>query len=331
LIQLFKNNHAQAILATLAFLAGMALLVFQVSAESAEHIMYPAGQWLKKAKDAFFYGKNHGEALVSSCLIIVQALYFGYIMCRHDILHKNTYLPAVFFGLFNMLFPEQLKLTSQLAGNGFMVLAIGNIFSIQGKEKALPGIMNAGMFMGLAVLFIPQMLVFIPLFLVALFLFKPLRSVDFFQFLTGVLLPVYLLGMLLFFLGYEVDTAAYFKQNIFDTHFDVLTGDNSFILFFLGFLALILLMVFVRLQQNFYKNTVKMRKYQQFMLAYFFFSVLSLIFSPQPFQQNFTFVAAPLGVFLSYYFLSGKKRWAKEAVFLLLLLGGVICNQLNIF
>lgn len=251
-------------------------------------------------------------------LILVEAIMAAVLTQKYQLLYKATWLPLFFFGMVSFLFPVQLAMLPSHLATLFILLSINSLFQAQGKEHTLPELFSAGFFLGIAGLFQNQSLLFIPTLFIGIFSFKPSRVLDYLQFLTGVIMPLYFYGVLAFLQPALPGLIQHDLKPMISMEWRPM-GEELSALLVLGFTLVFLLFVFIRLQQNFFRNTVKVRKYQQFMLVYFLNAAFLVAFSPQPLNQNIPFLAGPMSVYLTYYFLPDKRKYLKEFMFILML------------
>ncbi|MHB1276970.1 MAG: DUF6427 family protein [Bacteroidia bacterium] len=319
MIRFLKNNQFPTLLLVLGLLLGLGFLLYGI-----DPIVIPLTeptpftQWTQQSLERFFGGTRTAVFTVALLLIVVQSLLFGLLAERHQLLYKNTWLPVLFFGLFNMVFPEQLALHPELLANTFLVLAVIAIFQTQGKEKAMPALINAGILGGIAFLFAPGTFLIIPVFIVGIMFFKPLTGLDIFQYLTGYVLVLFFSTTLVYLTGREELVLFYINSTWISTG----TGQvwrEPYFMGFMGLLVVILIPTFFLLQQNFFRNTVRVRKLQQYLLVYLFFTLLFAFFGIQSIKNAMSILALPLSVFLTYFFLSDKRKWIRETVFILFL------------
>ena len=76
-------------------------------------------------------------------------------------------------------------------------------------------------------------------------------------------------------------------------------------------------LAFLKIRGNFYKNAAKTRNYQQLILFFLIISLLMIIFTPSPILYRFSILCIPLAVIIAYYFLTIKKEWIAESLFVL--------------
>lgn len=319
MIRYLKNNQLGSLLFILGFLGAWGALLINLSgvSETQEKIA-PFALWMQQGLVELFGETSQGPAAVALLLILLQSILFGALAERNQLLYKNTWLPILFFALFNLVFPAQLNLSAELMANTFLVLAVMAMFQSQGKEFALPALMNAGILCGLAFLFAPSTFLFIPVFMLGILLFKQVRVLDFLQYLTGYMLVIFLTITVLYMLNMETVVFDYWAINFLHP------GDGSIWQepYFLGF-SLFILVILVpslfRVQQNFYKNTVRVRKLQQFILVYFLFAMLYILLGAQSAKTAMGILALPLSVYFTYHYLPEKRKFIKDLSFFLLL------------
>lgn len=324
MIRLLKNNQFGTLLLVLGLLLGIGLLLHGIDPETVP-LSKPAPLtiWTQEKLIVLFGGSTTIIFIMALLLIILQSMLFGFLAERHQLLYKNTWLPVLFFGLFNMLFPEQLALHPELLANTFLVLAVMAMFQAQGKEKAMPALINAGILGGIAFLFAPSTFLIIPVFILGIMFFKPLTGLDIFQYLTGYILVPFFGATLMYLLDKE--EIVLFYQNI--TYLSPGNGEiwrEPYFSGIMGLLILILVPTFFLLQQNFFRNTVRVRKLQQYLLVYLVFALLFGFLGTQSVKNAMSILALPLSVFLTYFFLSDKRKWIRETAFFLFLIAIVL-------
>ena len=67
---------------------------------------------------------------------------------------------------------------------------------------------------------------------------------------------------------------------------------------------------------NFFRNIIRTRNYQQVLLGLLFVSLLPWVIFGSVRHEVMLFIAVPLAVFLGYYFLAAKRLWLMELVFI---------------
>ncbi len=94
--------------------------------------------------------------------------------------------------------------------------------------------------------------------------------------------------------------------------------------------AVILILCFFKLQQNFFRSYVQVRKSFQLLFIVFLIAAISF-YTEAGFQLNhFLLCAVPVAVFFSYYFLYATRKWFYELLYGLLLIS-IVYFQFNTF
>lgn len=319
MIRYLKNNQLGSLLFILGFIIAWGLLLINLSdVAGVQQGVAPFSLWMQEGLVELFDASSIWPSVFVLIIILFQSILFGSLAERNQLLYKNTWLPILFFALFNMVFQAQLNLSAELLANTFLVLAVMSMFQAQGKEYALPALINAGMLCGMAFLFAPSTFLFIPVFLFGIMLFKQVRTLDFLQYLTGYGLVLFLAITVLYLLNMEAVVGEYWTINFLHP------GDGSiwrepYFIGFSAFLLLILIPTLFRVQQNFYKNTVRVRKLQQFIFVYFVFAIIYSLLGAQSAKTAMGILALPLSVYFTYHYLPEKRKFLKDVSFFLLL------------
>ncbi|TNE79038.1 MAG: hypothetical protein EP332_12295 [Bacteroidetes bacterium] len=303
---------SSAVIAVVLLLVAFLVFTFMGQSQVAEPYYLQDQWWINFASTGVW------AKVASFVLILLEAVFAAVLTQKYQLLYKATWLPLFFYGMVCLLFPVQLNILPSHLAMLFLLLSINSLFQAQGKEKTLPELFSAGFFLGMAGLFQNQSLLFVPTLIIGIFSFKPSRIIDYLQFLIGVLMPLYFYGILAFMQPSLPGLIQEDLKPLISMEWRPM-GDELNALMILGFTLVFLLFVFIRLQQNFFRNTVKVRKYQQFMLVYFLNAAFLVAFSPQPLYQNIPFLAGPMSVYLTYYFLPDKRKVLKEFIFILML------------
>lgn len=251
------------------------------------------------------------SVLTASILIYIQALLINYIGSQHNLLHKNSMLPGLFFILLNSIYKEQLYLSPQIISNTFFIWLIYRICFLYEFHKPLLLVFDCGFLLGLAALFNYDMAIYLPFILLAIVTITSFNLRYFFVAILGMLVPLYFLGVIF----YLADNFLVFKTSIVDsltkTYFNTI-GFN-YIQNLPWFLIIpILLLSLLRIQANYYKNKVKTRRLQLMLIILMAFSILLLFAENAFFGYAVCYIAIPISYFLGNYFLSDKRMVYRE-------------------
>lgn len=95
-----------------------------------------------------------------------------------------------------------------------------------------------------------------------------------------------------------------------------------------GVLIFILLLSWLRLRANYYKNIIRVRTYQQILFFAFLLGIFSIYLSRDLAYIHFVIFAIPLSLWFSYFFVSQKKRLFLTECLLWVLIGSIIWNHI---
>lgn len=84
-------------------------------------------------------------------------------------------------------------------------------------------------------------------------------------------------------------------------------------------ISLLFIITMLRLRNNFYKNDIKTRNYQQVIIVFIINAIACALLTKENMLYKLSIIIIPLSVIVSNYFLSIKKGWWAEILFLILL------------
>jgi hypothetical protein len=268
------------------------------------------------------------NVLLACVIVFAQALLLNHLVNHYNLLGKPTFLPALMYVTVSGLFTSFLVLSPPLIGNFLLIWMLFKLFSFYKSNDAKSSAYDLGMIVAVgSVIYLP----FIYLFLVvwiALIIFRPLNWREVLAGIVGY-------ATVFFFL------AVYYYMNDSLSQFYSIwlplgtKFPDSINIHYLSYVVLIPVIVilslcFIKLQQNFFKSYVQIRKSFQLLFVVFLVAGLSF-YVKTPFNLNhFLLCAVPCSVFFSYYFLYAKNKWFYESLYLLLLIS-IIYFQFNTF
>lgn len=276
--------------------------------------------------------KNSRIALVVISLfsIVLQAFFLTHVINKQGVLRDTSHLPALLYVVLMSCFPEQLSFNPLLFANFFIIVFLNSIFNFYRSDTAVFEVFNAGMFIGIASLFYWPCLFLFPLTMAALFVLRPFNIREWVVSFIGIGLPFLFLGGILFWLDLlSINSIKSLLEPLYKVQFS--TAYNGTYIILTAILALILiasLWRFSRDLNNFSK--LRARKFLAIIVWFFLFAALSYLIASKNSMIGLSFLAIPLSVIISNYFLSLKNQLFAEIIFLLLLVA-VIYNQVLFF
>lgn len=254
-----------------------------------------------------------------SALILSQALHLNFILNRHEVVFKASWLPALMYIIIGSVLPPFQWFHPMLFVNSLLIFAIDKIFYLYKNNQPLSLDFDIGLIIGLASLFYLPIIIFIFFFGSALILLRPFSWRDWITGIFGILLPLFF-TFCYFFLTNHI-MLLYEKI--------VLSGINRPVgltdIFQKEYVFSIILILFIvgsaiaKQQANFYKNVTKTRLNHLVILLFAITGIVTSLFTDTPMIYRFYILTIPLSIWGGYYFLSMKKLWLAELIMLLLI------------
>lgn len=301
-------------------LTSPATTVFAFS-EPVSRLLISPGAFINPASTAY-------NVLLASICVFVQALLLNHLVNHYNLLGKPTFLPALMYITVSGLFTSFLVLSPPLLCNFLLIWMLFKLFSFYKSQDAKSSAYDLGMMVAVgSVIYLPFIYLFLALW-IAMILFRPLNWREIVACILGYVTIFFFLAV--YYYLYDDLNRFYYIWLPLGTKFP-----DSINIHYLSYLVLIpviviLALCFVKLQQNFFKSYVQVRK--SFQLLFIIFLIAGLSFYVKtPFSlSHFILCAVPCAVFFSYYFLYAKSKWFYESLYLLLLIS-IIYFQFNTF
>jgi hypothetical protein len=276
--------------------------------------------------------KNSRETLmiVSVVLVVIQAFFLNEVINRQNVLKEPSHLPALMYVVLMSCFPEQLTFNPLLIANFFIIIFLNSLFNFYKSEEIAFDAFDAGLFLGIATLFYWPSIFLLPLIWSALIVLRTFVWREWVASFIGILLPFIYFCVLLYWydqlsINSIVSVLAPFYSVQFSTEFNA-----TYIILFI-ILAGISIASLIKFSQDL--NTyakLRTRKFLALFVWFFLFAALSYLVSSKKTMISVSFLAIPLSVIISNYFLSLKKQLLAEVIFLVLL-AAVVYNQIQYF
>lgn len=258
-------------------------------------------------------------ALTGFLLVTSQAIHFNYLLNKHDILYKQSWLPALLYVILGGLIPAFLGFHPVLFVNSVFILALERIISLYKNPSPLSLAFDSALLFSIAALFYLPCAVFFVFYGIAMLILRPFNWREAVAGMLGLIIP-FLFALLYYFMNDQLDT---FTDRLFHTgiatDFTLAHLSAGPFLYSAVFVILLLVMSVIRLQGNYYKNVTKARLVQQMMLMFIPFGLFTVVISRDTDMWRYMILLIPFSMYLGYYFLSAGKKILAELVFILLL------------
>ncbi|AMR30482.1 beta-carotene 15,15'-monooxygenase [Mucilaginibacter sp. PAMC 26640] len=265
---------------------------------------------------------------LAGVLVLGQAVLLNYLVNHHNLLGKPSFLPALMYVTLTALFAPFMVLSAPLICNFLLIWMLFKLLSFYKSEDAKSIAYDLGMIVALgSLIYFPFIYLFLAIW-VALIIFKPFNWREWISGVLGYLTVFFFLAVFYYLNGrfagfYEIwaPLGSKFPNRIHIEYLDYLV---------LIPVIVIIALYFVKLQQNFYKSYVHVRKSFQLLFIMFLIAGLSFYVRAEFNLNHFLLCAVPAAVFFSYYFINATTKWFYESLYLLLLIS-IIYFQFNTF
>jgi hypothetical protein len=241
-------------------------------------------------------------------IVCAEAIYLNLMLNRHEVIYKNTFVPALIFTLFISLTPVFMQFHPIHIVNLLLIRVFDRLFTLFKSEQPVSALFDSGFLSGLAaLLFFPSAMMLI-LLMTALVALRPFRLKEWLIMIIGFMLPFFFSSVYFFWIhalpAFWADYLGHFR-NIHSSLSIVLNTPLKITFVFIG---LLLLFSFIKLRANYRKNIIRMRTYQQIFFIFLVIAGGSLLMLKNIHLIDFLHMLIPITVFCSYYFVSSKKR-----------------------
>jgi hypothetical protein len=278
--------------------------------------------------DTFLRANPRFSVGMGFLLAMGEAFLLNYIIYQHHILTKKSWLPALMFVALSACTPGLLWLNPQLIAGLFLLGALHLLLATYRTDKAFGAVFNSGILIGIAALFYLPSIVFLLFALLAIILLRPFIWREWIILILGsTVAPIYA-GVYYFW----NDKLREMTQKII---FDPIAHRDFFLklpveYYFLT--AMTVLMLFVsagRFLSGAGTSTLKTKKGISVMVWFLVFSLLAVLPAQNNAVAGITFAIYPISLFASNYFLTARRLWLAETIFLLFVLSIIMSYVLT--
>jgi hypothetical protein len=265
---------------------------------------------------------------LAGILVFIQALLLNYIVNFYNLLSKPSFLPALMYVTVASLFTPFLTLSPPLICNFLVIWMLYKVLAFYKSTDVKANAYDLGMIVAVGSIFYLPFIYFFLIIWIALLIFRPFDWRDWAAAVMGY-------ATIFFFLA----VSYYLTDHIHDfikiwdplgTRFPVKFNINYYNYLLLIPVILILVLCFFKLQGNFFKSYILVRKTFQLLFCAFIIAGVAFYVKADFRLNHFLLCAVPATIFFSYYFLYAAKRWFYETLYFLLFIG-IIYFQFNTF
>lgn len=253
-----------------------------------------------------------GFGLVAFALLFLEALLVNSILNRFRILPGNSYFPAFCFLLFSSFFAEWNVFSAPLVACLILLAFLAQLFQLYATDQSRSKSFSLGFLGGLAALIYLPAFGLVLLIWITLLLSRPFRLAEWILALAGMICPCYFLATILFLTGRLGLLSAIPLPTLSYPHL------TTAYWLLAGMILLIWWFLFgsIRLQQDYMKLMIHIRKSWQILLAFVCLGV-ALPFLAGAFSFSGWLIAfLPMSAFIALGFWHIRKTWLALAVHL---------------
>jgi hypothetical protein len=321
-----KNVYSAILIPIVAFLFWMEPLKVPVTlVVSPGEGMMPLYTFVVK----FFTGSSIWPVLTGFVLVLLNALIISLLSYEFQFLQHRTFLPGILYVSTISSFPSLQTFHPVYPATLFVLISVYYIFSTYHRKKEISSTFNASFFLSIGALFYLPVITLLPLIWICIFV---LQKSDNWRLLVipliGIALPWLLLWSFLFVSGSD--------QAFITSIFQGMKSVNNQFISNLGFL---IITAFIFLLSAFGSisliNSVSIRKMstrKYFIILYWMLglSIPSVFLLPSTGLGIIAISTIPVSFLMSHFFMSGKRGFWKEFLFLLFALA-LVAGHLLLF
>ena len=246
-------------------------------------------------------------------LISGEAIYLNLMLNRHEVLYKNTFIPALVFSILVSCMPGLMQFHPVHFINIILLLIIDRAFALFKNEFPVSALFDCGFLAGIAALIYFPAIILIPLLLTTLLVLRSFSIKEWMITFIGIILPYFFVSVYMF---WNHNIVGFWKKYI--DSFSKLNSQIDFennlkVNVLAAYILIILFFSLLKLRINFRKNVIRTRNNQFIFFILLIFSVGWLMLAEKIEIVHFAFLVIPVTVFCSYLFVSAKKKvWVYE-------------------
>ena len=324
MIRFFKSPQPVA----LFFIPALILIFWIQSASSMSPLIEPSGMILWNfIATIFSHFPNWINFIFEVVLVSFSAIYLNIICNKHEVLYKNSYLPALVYALFISAHPAFISFHPIHFVNLILLRVLDKSFSLIKSGNITSAIFDSSFLAGLAALIYFPAVIIIPIMIISITIIRPFNIREWLILIIGFLLPFFFISVWMFW----TNNLMFFLKNYSDRfkevqpHLSVVS--NPKLLLLICIFGLWLAIGLLKLRINYFKNVIRTRIVQQILFLFLLFISISFLLQREITIIHFSFLVIPVSVFCAYYLLATKKRiWLVE-IFLWILIATIAANH----
>ena len=264
----------------------------------------------------------------ASIMIFIQAVLVNYLVNHFNLLGKSSFLPALLYITLSALFVPFLMLSPALICNFLLIWMLFKLLDLYKGESSKSISYDLGMIVAIGtMIYLPFIYMFLIIW-ISLIIFRPFDWREWIACVIGFITIFFFLAVFYYINDKLGDFFDIWRPlgTKFQVHFSI----NYYNYLVLIPVIVVLVLGTFKLQQNFFKSYVHIRKSFQLLFFVFLIAAFSFYIRNGFHPDHFLLCAVPVSIFCAYYFLYAGVRWFYESLYILLL-ASIIYFQFNTF
>jgi hypothetical protein len=268
------------------------------------------------------------SVLLAAGVVLIQSVLVNYLINHYNLLGRPSFLPSLMYVVLSGLFTPFLVLSAPLLCNFVIIWMLFKLLDLYKTEESKSLGFDLGMLVATGSLIYLPFTYLMAAVWFALVIFRPFDWREWMATLIGYITVFFFVGVIY----YLSDRLPYFYQiwQPMGSTFKAPQVLDKYDLILLIPVVVIVFFGLFKLQENFFKSYVLIRKAFQLLFLIALIAAVSFYVRPEFGLSHFLLCVVPIAIFFAYYFLYAGKRWVYETLFILLM-ASIIYFQFNNF
>jgi len=270
-----------------------------------------------------------GRQIIALILLFFQAAFFAILLINNKAYADNTYVPGLIYALLCFVSFDFLQVSPELLGSTVLLLALNSLFKeIEFRVERQGTILNVGLFIGLASVFVFTYSIFLVAVFVILIAFTRIGLRKSLLLLFGFFLPHVVIGIYYF---YNDALPAYWSnfylENFLHSDTNLISGKSLFILGLIPVVYFVFSLFMMTREARFTKYQSQLF---QVMFLWIVFCLVQIFLTRQLTPHSLIIMIPSLAYFFSHYLLLIRRKWLAESMLWILIIGVISTNLLAV-
>jgi hypothetical protein len=285
----------------------------------------PFSAWVFKWLDALFGRSLTARHILALVFILFQASFFGILLINNRAYSENTYVPSLIFGLLAFFSFDMLAFSPELLASTALLFALNCLFKeIEFKAQRDEVILNLGIYLGVASLFVFSYLIFLVGSLVILMLFTRITVRKGLLMMAGFALPHAIVFSFYFFWDNQgALVQQFYIPNLTLESWKIVGLKSILVLGSVPIAYFVISLFMVNREAHFTKYQSQLL---QVMFLWLLVALVEVVFTRVRTPHSFYTFIPTFAYFIGHYLLLIRRKRIAEAMLWILLIGLLLMN-----